>query len=93
MEAGVDDAPKFCMGKTVPPIPIPHPSFLDGMEYFGVRGGQKVWRSPDAQRYYTWDALHGEIEVFTKRGKHLGALHAVTGALLKPAVKGRSIVL
>ena len=63
------------------------------MEYFGVRGGQKVWRSPDSQRYYTWDALHGEIEVFTKRGKHLGALHAVTGALIKPAVKGRSITL
>ena len=50
-------------------------------------------RSPDYQRYYTWDALHGEIEVFTKRGKHLGALHAVTGALIKPAVKGRSIAL
>ena len=39
------------------------------------------------------DALHGEIEVFTKRGRHLGALHAVTGALIKPAVKGRSIAL
>jgi hypothetical protein len=81
------------MGKSVPPIPIPHPSFLDGMEYFGVRGGQKVCRSPDYQRYDTWDALHGEIEVLTKRGKHLGALHAVTGALIKPAVKGRSIAL
>ena len=63
------------------------------MEYFGVRGGQKVWRSPDYQCYYTWDALHGEIEVFTKRGKHLVALHAVTGALIKPAAKGRSIAL
>ena len=63
------------------------------MEYFGVRGRQKVWRFPDYQRYYTWDALHGAIEVFTKRGKHLGALHAVTGALIKPAVKGRSIAL
>jgi len=63
------------------------------MEYFGVRGGQRVWRSPDYQRYDTWDALHGEIEVFTKRGKHLGALHAVTGALLKPAVQGRSMAL
>jgi hypothetical protein len=63
------------------------------MEYFGVRGGQKVWRSSDHQRYYTWDALHGEIEVFTKRGKHLGALDAMTGALIKPAVKGRSIAL
>jgi hypothetical protein len=39
------------MGKTVPPIPIPHPAFLDGMEYLGVRGGQKVWRSDE---YALW---------------------------------------
>jgi hypothetical protein len=63
------------------------------MEYFGIRGGERVWRSPDHQRYYTWDALHGEIEVFSKRGKHLGALDAVTGALIKSPVKGRSIAI
>jgi hypothetical protein len=52
-----------------------------------------VWRSPDHQRYFTWDALHGEIEVFSKRGKYLGALDAVTGTLIKPPVKGRSIAI
>ncbi len=74
-------------------IPIPQPSFIDRMEYFGMRGGHKVWRSLDHERYYTWDALHGEIEVFTKRGRHLGTLDAVTGILTKPAVKGRRIHL
>ena len=81
------------MAIPVPRRPIPHPSFLDGMEYFGTRGGERVWRYPDHQRYYTWDALHGEIEVFSKRGKHLGALDAATGTLIKPPVKGRSIAI
>ena len=63
------------------------------MHVFGVRGGEKVWRSADRERYYTWDSSHGEIEVFTKRGRHLGALDAVTGAFIKPPVKGRRITL
>ena len=63
------------------------------MDFFGVRGRKKIWRSPNRERYYTWDSLHGEIEVFTKRGSHLGALDAVTGALIKPPVKGRRIAL
>ena len=71
--------------------PRPSPCYLDQMEYLGFKEGQQLWRSKDGQRYYTWDSLHGEIEVFNKRGKHLGALDAVTGVLIKPAVRGRSI--
>jgi hypothetical protein len=47
--------------------------------------------SPDGERIYTWDALHGEIEVFNKRGFHLGGLDAVIGSLIKEAVRGRRI--
>ena len=70
---------------------IPNPSILDDQEYFGVRGGRKVWRSRDGQRYYTWDSLHGEVEVFNRRGWHLGALHPKTGELIKSAEKGRRL--
>ena len=70
---------------------IPRPSILDDQEYFGVRGGRKVWRSRDRERYYTWDGLHGEVEVFNKRGLHLGALDPRTGQLIKPAEKGRRL--
>jgi hypothetical protein len=42
-------------------------------------------------RLYTWDSLHGEVEVFTARGKHLGAVDPVTGKLIKDAVPGRKI--
>lgn len=42
------------------------------------------------RRLYTWDGLHGEFEVFTARGQHLGTVDA-TGRYTKPAVKGRKI--
>ncbi|MFB7078806.1 colicin E3/pyocin S6 family cytotoxin [Streptomyces sp. NPDC056308] len=49
------------------------------------------WRSKDKQRYYTWDRLHGEIEAFNIRGRHLGALDAQTGVLIKDPRKDRRI--
>jgi hypothetical protein len=55
------------------------------------RRGEQRWRSPDRERYYTWDALHQEVEVWNKRGRHLGALDPVTGVLIKPAREGRRI--
>jgi hypothetical protein len=61
------------------------------MVSIGAKGGQKRWRSVDGERVYTWDALHGEIEVFNKQGRHLGSLNAVTGTLIKEAVRGRHI--
>ena len=72
-------------------IQRPRPSFLDGLIYVGFKNGNQIWKSPDGDRFHTWDSLHGEIEVFNKRGRHLGAAHAMTGAFLKPPVKGRSI--
>lgn len=72
-------------------VPMPSPCFLDECEFLGFIGGSKRWRSRDGKRLYTWDALHGEIEVFTKRGFHLGAADAHTGIPFKSAVKGRRI--
>lgn len=71
--------------------PIPTPSYLDDCEPLGFVNGSRRWRDVTGQRLYTWDALHGEIEVFNGRGRHLGALNAVTGALIKPAKAGRRI--
>lgn len=71
--------------------PIPKPSILDGCEVVGIEGGRKVFKDPQTDRYYTWDSLHGEVEAFNKKGKHLGVICPTTGELLKPAVKGRKI--
>ncbi len=70
---------------------IPRPSILDDFEHLGAVGGQRRWRSDGGKRLYTWDSLHGEVEVFNARGKHLGALDPVTGAIVKSAVPGRTI--
>lgn len=71
--------------------PIPKPSYLTYCDYLGVFNGERRWRSKDGKRIFTWDALHGEIEVFNKRGYHLGAIDAVHGHLIKDAVPGRKI--
>lgn len=50
------------------------------------------WVSEDRRLYYEWDSLHGEIEVYDKRGNHVAVLNA-DGVIKpnKPAVKGRTI--
>ncbi|RSB46611.1 MULTISPECIES: colicin E3/pyocin S6 family cytotoxin [Brevundimonas] len=70
---------------------IPQPSILDDLEELGFIEGSKRWRSFDGKRLYTWDALHGEVEVFNKRGRHLGVQDPQTGDFIKDAVPGRSI--
>jgi len=69
----------------------PDPCFLDECEYLGFVHSARRWRNRNGSRLYTWDSLHGEIEVFNKRGCHLGAADPVTGIVSKPAVKGRRI--
>lgn len=71
--------------------PIPKPSFLDTCEYVGYVYGERRWRGTSDEFLYTWDALHGEIEVYNARGRHIGVADAVTGARIKPARKGRRI--
>jgi hypothetical protein len=70
---------------------IPKPSILDKMEALGFVHGERRWRDPDRGQLYTWDALHGEIEAYSRRGVHRGSLDPITGKVIKRAVKGRSI--
>ena len=70
---------------------VPSPSILDEFEYLGAPHGERRWHSDGGNRLYTWDALHGEVEVFNRRGKHLGSLDPITCDMIKPAVAGRTI--
>lgn len=72
-------------------IPIPKPSYLTDCEYLGAFNGERRWRSRDGKRLFTWDAFHGEIEVFNGRGRHLGVIDPIHGNLIKEPVAGRKI--
>lgn len=69
-------------------ITRPRPSILDGMKKHIVLQGRQVYKGED--KYYTWDGLHGEIEVFNKRGKHIMVLDP-NGTIIKDAINGRNI--
>ncbi|MFJ4294420.1 hemagglutinin repeat-containing protein, partial [Cupriavidus sp. NPDC089707] len=45
----------------------------------------------DGKRYFEWDHTHNDIEVYNKRGEHLGSMNPVTGEMYKPAVPGRKL--
>lgn len=72
-------------------IPLPSPSYLDGCDYLGYIRGDRRWRSKDGTRLYTWDALHGEIEVFNRRGRHIGVADPVAGDIIEGPINGRRI--
>jgi putative cytotoxic protein len=43
-------------------------------------------------RIYEYDGEHGgELEVYNKRGRHIGVADVYTGDFIKAAVRGRSI--
>lgn len=72
-------------------IPRPHPCYLDDQVPCGAPNGAKRWRNARGDRYYEWDALHGHIEAYNRRGRHVGVLDAVTGQMIKDPVPGRRI--
>mgnify|MGYP003337888054 FL=1 len=75
----------------MPPIPVPRPSFLDLCERLGYIHGERRWRHPYKDWILTWDSLHGEIEAFNHRGRHVAVLDSMTGAAIKDHRPGRRI--
>lgn len=71
--------------------PRPRPSILDRCSSAGIEAGRKVYRDDEEEVFYTWDSLHGELEVFNKNGYHIGVADPSTGLMIKPPVRGRRI--
>jgi RHS repeat-associated protein len=57
----------------------------------GGGGNTKTSGSGSSKRYYRWDHTHNDIEVFDKRGRHLGSMDPTTGEMYKPPVAGRKM--
>lgn len=67
------------------------PDFLDTHCIQVHRSNGQRWRNADGSRLYEWDALHGHIEVYNKRGRHLGVIDSQTGQYIDGAKSGRRI--
>jgi hypothetical protein len=70
---------------------VPDSEFIKDLEYLGAQGGRRRYRDRNHDRIYEWDSLHGELEVYNNRGRHLGVAEAETGEMIKDAVRGRRI--
>lgn len=55
------------------------------------RKGNLRWVSDDGLFFYEWDSLHGEIEVFSKKGHHVGVFKPDGSPSVKNMKRGRSI--
>lgn len=69
--------------------PLPTPSFVDHLQRV-PRRGRKRWRNNDGV-LYEYDSQHSELEMYNSRGRHLGVVDVVTGELIKPGIRGRSM--
>lgn len=70
---------------------VPEGSFLTRQVRVHPHQGQPRWRSADGRTLYEWDALHGHIEVYNRRGRALGVADAMTGEMIAPSERGRTI--
>jgi hypothetical protein len=78
------------MKQTVSSVHWTTSSFLKSQKRV-IRKDTSRWVSKDGDRFYEWDSLHGEIEVFNRRGKHIAVLNSDGSASAKEPVAGRSI--
>ena len=74
-----------------PPVSVPDGCFLnDKTKYTKVhKTGRPRWKDAKGN-LYEWDALHGEVEAYSKQGEHKLVLKP-NGEKKGDAVKGRKI--
>ena len=53
-------------------------------------GGRRHRWVDNSGKIYEWDSQHGAVEMYDKRGKHLGEFDPETGKQTKPAKPGRT---
>lgn len=71
-------------------IPRPKPGFLDKLERLR-RSGPPRWRDREQGLLFEYDPLHGHVEGYNLRGRHIGVFDAITGERVAAAKKGRRI--
>ena len=75
-----------CNYKLPPATPKAFPDLIEVKR----KSGRKRWRDRRG-RLYEWDGQHGTLEMYDKRGRHLGEFDPDTGRQLKGPIRGRRI--
>lgn len=78
------------MCELMTPVPRQPPDFLSTQVKVSWNG-QRRWRNQEGDRIWEWDSLHGHVEGYTRRGRHVGVFDAQTGERIGNAVPGRRI--
>ena len=79
--------------------------YAAGSAFVFIKSSSPVWKKTKTYRgtvrtnglkgksrqYYEWDHTHGDIEVYDRKGIHLGSADPSSGKIYKPAVPGRTI--
>ncbi|PAU64874.1 colicin E3 [Pseudomonas sp. PIC25] len=78
----------------VPPKTFPaFPGLTKAKPKTSVQGGGKLrnrWKD-QAGNIFEWDSQHGALEMYNKRGIHLGEFNPETGEQTKPADGARRV--
>lgn len=75
-----------------PPKTLPaFPNAVQTKPKTRVRGGGLLRRWKDDEFIYEWDTLHGKVEKYNKKGKHLGEFDPNTGEQTKEADQSRRV--
>ena len=82
---------RLLTGRRKPPVGMPDDCILhDGSKYTKVhKKGRCRYRDREG-KFYEWDALHGEIEVYNKKGEHMAVKNS-KGETIKKGITGRKI--
>ncbi len=56
----------------------------------GGSGLRKRWKTSKG-KIFEWDSQHGTVEMYDRRGRHLGEYDPITGKQTKPADSSRSV--
>jgi hypothetical protein len=69
-----------------PPRTLPaFPNAVQTKPKTRAKSGGLLKRWKDAEFIYEWDTLHGRVEKYDKKGKHLGEFDCETGKQTKEA--------
>ena len=74
-----------------PKVPAAFPDLRRVKPKTSFSAGKRARWKDDEGRIYEWDYQHGEVEIYTSKGKHMGQFNSHTGVQTQPAISTRTV--